>query len=70
MVITGSSKGLGYALADRFLALGDDVVVSSRSAEACAAAAERLAAAHPQRRVRCFSGDVREAGAESSQVGL
>ena len=65
VVITGSSRGLGYALADRFLALGDDVVVSSRSAEACAAAAERLAAAHPQRRVRHFTGDVRDAGGAS-----
>lgn len=65
VVITGSSRGLGYALADSFLALGDDVVVSSRSAEACAAAAERLAAAHPQRRVRHLASDVRDAGGAS-----
>ncbi|KAK9846582.1 hypothetical protein WJX81_007004 [Elliptochloris bilobata] len=62
VIVTGSSKGLGYALAEHFLALGDDVVISSRSSEACNEAAKRLAALHPQRRVRAFAGDVREAG--------
>ena len=62
MVITGSSRGLGYALADEFLRLGDDVVVSSRSEQACKAAAEQLAAKHPARTVLPFACDVRSAG--------
>lgn len=63
VVITGSSKGLGYALAHHFLALGDEVVVNSRSAEACKRAVNSLAALHPERRVLAFPGDVRQAGA-------
>ena len=63
MVITGSSRGLGYALADEFLRLGDDVVVSSRSEQACRAAAEELSAKHPARTVLPFACDVRNAGA-------
>ena len=62
VVITGSSRGLGYALADEFLRLGDDVVVSSRSERACKAAAEQLAAKHPARTVLPFACDVRSAG--------
>ena len=42
VVITGSSKGIGRALAAEFLAAGDNVVVSSRSGQPGAA---RLAAA-------------------------
>ena len=63
VVVTGSSKGLGYALAHHFLALGDEVVVNSRSAEACMRAVNSLAALHPGRRILAFPGDVRQAGA-------
>ncbi|BDA41255.1 Chlorophyll(ide) b reductase NOL, chloroplastic [Coccomyxa sp. Obi] len=61
VVITGSSRGLGYALADQFLALGDDVVVSSRTEQACKEAAEKLAERHPASRVLHFPCDVRNA---------
>jgi NAD(P)-dependent dehydrogenase (short-subunit alcohol dehydrogenase family) len=35
-VITGSSRGIGRAIAEAFAAFGARVVVSSRKAEACA----------------------------------
>ena len=47
VVITGGSRGLGYALADRFLALGDSVVLASRSAEGVAQAERSLRQKHP-----------------------
>ncbi len=62
VVITGSSKGLGYAMAQQFLALGDDVVMNSRSSEDLVRAADSLRLRHPERRVLPYQGDVRDAG--------
>jgi NAD(P)-dependent dehydrogenase (short-subunit alcohol dehydrogenase family) len=61
-VITGSSRGLGYALADQFLGFGDDVVISSRNMSACEDAAVRLGEKHPARKALPFACDVRNAG--------
>lgn len=47
VVVTGSSSGLGKALARAFVRRGDAVVVSSRDAEATAACAEELTALGP-----------------------
>jgi chlorophyll(ide) b reductase len=58
VVITGSSKGLGLALAEHFLSLGDSVVISSRDAQRCAAEADRLAKRYPEATVRSFAADV------------
>ena len=46
-VITGSSRGIGQAIAERMAEAGARVVISSRKADACAAVAERINAAHP-----------------------
>ncbi len=46
-VVTGSTKGIGLAIAEALLAEGAKVVISSRHAEEVAATAKRLAAAHP-----------------------
>jgi NAD(P)-dependent dehydrogenase (short-subunit alcohol dehydrogenase family) len=43
VVITGASSGIGFALADAFLARGDNVVGNARSMERLNAAAEKLA---------------------------
>mmetsp|Transcript_12694 Transcript_12694/g.32035 ORF Transcript_12694/g.32035 Transcript_12694/m.32035 type:complete len:309 (-) Transcript_12694:51-977(-) len=59
VVITGSSKGLGLALADKFLSLGDDVMITSRSQEACQAAAAALREKYPGRKVAYYACDVR-----------
>jgi NAD(P)-dependent dehydrogenase (short-subunit alcohol dehydrogenase family) len=46
VVVTGSTRGIGYGLADSFLARGCRVVLHGRTADGLAAAAERLAARH------------------------
>ena len=61
-MITGSSRGLGYALADHFLGFGDDVIISSRNMSACEHAAVQLGEKHPLRKVFPFACDVRNAG--------
>jgi NAD(P)-dependent dehydrogenase (short-subunit alcohol dehydrogenase family) len=45
-VITGSSRGIGKAIAERFAEHGAKVVISSRKAEPCAAVAQALNAKH------------------------
>ncbi len=45
-VITGSSRGIGKAIAERFAEHGAKVVISSRKAEPCAAVAAALNARH------------------------
>lgn len=44
-LITGSTRGIGLAIAERMAESGAKVVISSRKAEACAAVAERIIAA-------------------------
>jgi NAD(P)-dependent dehydrogenase (short-subunit alcohol dehydrogenase family) len=41
-VITGSSRGIGLAIAESMASLGAKVVISSRKADACEAAAKRI----------------------------
>jgi NAD(P)-dependent dehydrogenase (short-subunit alcohol dehydrogenase family) len=41
-VITGSTRGIGLAIAERMAEFGAKVVISSRKADACAAVAERI----------------------------
>jgi NAD(P)-dependent dehydrogenase (short-subunit alcohol dehydrogenase family) len=45
-VITGSSKGIGRAIAEEFAVQGAKVVISSRKADACAAVAAVINARH------------------------
>ena len=46
-VITGSSKGIGRAIAERMAEHGAKVVISSRKADACEEVAAAINAAHP-----------------------
>jgi NAD(P)-dependent dehydrogenase (short-subunit alcohol dehydrogenase family) len=51
VVITGSTRGIGFGLADSFLAEGCAVVVSGRTQAAVDEAVSRLAAGHDTQRV-------------------
>jgi len=62
VVITGSTRGLGYGLADAFLARDCAVVVSGRTREAVDRAASDLAARHDQDRVLGQPCDVTDYG--------
>jgi dehydrogenase/reductase SDR family member 4 len=44
-LVTGSTRGIGRAIAERFAQRGARVVISSRNAEACAATAQAIVAA-------------------------
>ncbi len=46
-IITGSSRGIGRAIAEAMADQGANVVISSRKAEACAEAADAINAKHP-----------------------
>eukprot|EP00242_Pyramimonas_sp_CCMP2087_P018235 CAMPEP_0198197996 /NCGR_PEP_ID=MMETSP1445-20131203/1532_1 /TAXON_ID=36898 /ORGANISM="Pyramimonas sp., Strain CCMP2087" /LENGTH=309 /DNA_ID=CAMNT_0043867427 /DNA_START=428 /DNA_END=1358 /DNA_ORIENTATION=+ len=79
VVITGSTKGIGRALAEAFLAAGDQVCVTSRSAEQVSAVLANLEASYEGRvcGVPCdvrLSGDVDTlrdfAGAEMGGVDI
>ncbi|GAA4461506.1 SDR family oxidoreductase [Nibrella saemangeumensis] len=67
VVITGSSRGIGYGLADALLARGCLVVVSSRSAESVTDAVARLHQKHSSDRVVGYACDV---GSYQSVQGL
>lgn len=51
IVVTGSTRGIGYGLADSFLTLGCSVVISGRTQEAVDRAVAELAARHASDRV-------------------
>ena len=58
VVITGSTRGIGYGLADSFLALGCAVTVSGRTPEAVARAIAELSSKHGADRVLGQTCDV------------
>ena len=63
IVITGSTRGIGFGLADAFLALGCCVVVSGRSQAGVDAAVKTLITRHPAERVIGLVCDVLSGGA-------
>lgn len=60
VVITGSTKGIGFGLAREFLKRGHAVMVSSRSAEAVDSAMDRLSREFPQGQIAGHPCDVTE----------
>jgi len=58
IVITGSTRGIGFGLAGAFLDLGCNIVVSGRTQEAVDEAVESLAAQHERERILAQPCDV------------
>jgi NAD(P)-dependent dehydrogenase (short-subunit alcohol dehydrogenase family) len=58
VVVTGSTRGIGYGLADSFLALGCSVVVSGRTAQKVDEAVQKLSVQHDQERIFGCACDV------------
>ncbi|XVF24591.1 hypothetical protein REPUB_Repub13aG0140900 [Reevesia pubescens] len=61
VLITGSTKGIGYALAKEFLKAGDNVLICSRSAERVESAIKSLREEYGEQCVWGTQCDVREA---------
>ena len=61
VVITGGSKGLGFALASEFLSLSDEVVIAARDTSICRAAVQTLQQQHPHSQVFQTVCDVTQA---------
>ncbi|KAL5708736.1 chlorophyll(ide) b reductase [Ranunculus cassubicifolius] len=60
VLITGSTKGIGYAFAKEFLRAGDNVVICSRSAERVESATQNLREEFGEQHVWGTTCDVRE----------
>ena len=60
IIITGSTRGIGYGLADNFLSLGHQVVISGRSRDSVNQVVEKLGNQHNQERVGGFPCDMRD----------
>ena len=58
VVVTGSTRGIGYGLVDSFLALGCTAVVSGRHRDTVEYARTRLAAVHSSDRIGALACDV------------
>ncbi len=58
ILITGSTRGIGYALASSFLALGCSVTISGRTPQSVSAAVDKLSAAYPSASLNGLACDV------------
>jgi NAD(P)-dependent dehydrogenase (short-subunit alcohol dehydrogenase family) len=61
IVITGSTRGIGFGLAEAFLARGCSVTVSGRSTQASTQAAEKLSVRYDSKRILDQACDVTDA---------
>ncbi|GLK16811.1 SDR family NAD(P)-dependent oxidoreductase [Herbiconiux flava] len=57
-LVTGSTSGIGFAIAQGLAAAGADVVVNGRSAERVAEAVERLRSEHPDATISGVDADI------------
>lgn len=62
-LVSGSTKGIGHAIAARLAAEGARVIVNGRTEKAVVAAAAELTAAQPDARIETFAGDLADAAA-------
>ncbi|OZM78280.1 SDR family oxidoreductase [Pseudonocardia sp. MH-G8] len=67
-LVTGASRGIGFAIAAQLLARGASVTITARKPDELAAAAERLAAAADADRVLALPGNAGSADAREEAV--
>jgi NAD(P)-dependent dehydrogenase (short-subunit alcohol dehydrogenase family) len=60
ILITGSTKGIGFGLAENFLRLGHQVVISGRSQESVDSAVDKLSESYPAERITDTACDMRD----------
>jgi NAD(P)-dependent dehydrogenase (short-subunit alcohol dehydrogenase family) len=60
VVITGSTRGIGFGLAENFLRLGHQVIISGRAQESVDTAVEKLSESFPAERVTGTACDMRD----------
>src|SRR5579859_7230199 len=68
-LISGSTKGIGFAIAALLAAEGAKVVINGRTDAAVQEALGRVRAAAPQAKVDGFAGDLSAAGPTAELVG-
>ena len=70
-IVTGGARGIGYAVAQRFLQSGADVALWDQDAERLASARETLQRAHPARRVEALALDLTDVSAvDAGMIGV
>jgi NAD(P)-dependent dehydrogenase (short-subunit alcohol dehydrogenase family) len=60
-LVTGSTAGIGFAIAASLAAEGAEVIVNGRTDDRVAEAIERIQKLHPQAKLQAFAGDLSEA---------
>ncbi|MCJ7734110.1 MAG: SDR family oxidoreductase [Anaerolineales bacterium] len=60
ILITGSTRGIGYGLADNFLRMGQQVIISGRTQKSVDQALKSLAEDHSKENIAGFPCDMRE----------
>lgn len=70
IVITGSTRGIGYGLADAFLGRGCNVTVSGRTQQAVESAVTQLGENHPEDCIFGCPCDVTELNAAQIEADL
>ena len=58
VVITGSTKGIGFALAEEFIKNGHSVLINGRTRETCANLVAQLRVKHPKSNIHLYACDV------------
>jgi NADP-dependent 3-hydroxy acid dehydrogenase YdfG len=67
-LVTGSTAGIGFAIADSLAAEGARVIVNGRTAERVANAAAKIRAAHPAAQIEEFAADLSRADAAKQAI--
>ena len=67
-IITGSSRGIGRAIAEAYAAAGANVVISSRKQDACEAVAAEINAKHSEERALAIAANISDKAALEDMI--